>query len=897
MSKASTAAARRSRSLGAIRNFGSRAEGSFPVPPENVFAEAMPGILFLTALPEQAFVSSADEARIVALVGSLLVLLVLCILARAVSKRFGLPDAITLVAAGALVGVLAERYEALAPIGEMVVTPAVVFFILLPTLVFHSAYGMDVRALRENLGPSLILAIPGLLLSTAIIGGIMYWSVPMFGVRLSWPEALLLGSILSATEPGAVLNMFERVGAPKRLNVLVEGESLFNDATAIALSRVLLGIMATGVVGSAFWYGVGQLLFVFAGGLLLGWTLALVAGMVVGAVEGDALVEITVTSVLAYLSFYLGEQTFGVSGVMAVVAAGLVIGGWGRAKISPSISDYLSDYWEYFAGLANWLVFILVGLTVDLGALVDSLPILVWIVVAMFLSRALAIYTLLPMANRLTGADPVDRGYQTVLLWGGVRGGIALAIALSLPESVPSRELIISLTTGAVLVSLITQMFTIERVVRYFRLDQPTVSDRLARLEAQIAARQRALDQIPELQGGGLFSRTVAAEMEKRTVEGLEREREALGRLRSEGLDRNEERRLLYLRCFAAERHQYYRMLSVGHLSERAYRNLSHSLDLQIEGVRHEGRIPEFTLHPPSGERVETMLYRVLERVPGLRNHVERLRAKRAARDYEVAWARYRGDERALADLSRLAENIGARPEVVEELRAFYSYWYEQARSRLDQTAELFPEFVATAQRRLADRLALQAGEDEIRERVVAGTIPEGVAKGMLADMRAELATLRANRPEKLVVGPEELLKKVPFFRELPLQEFRRVSERLRLRTAPTGDRIVTQGRPGSALYLIARGVVRVTRQDDGAVHDVATLMAGDFFGEMALLHGGARTATCRAVTPCALYELRRDDLEVVCEVCPEMRQALQEADRVRRDELAALGSAIADPV
>jgi len=857
----------------------------------------MPGTLLLIGLPAQLPASSPDEARLVAVVGSVLVLLLLCIFARAVSKRFGLPDAVTLVAFGASARVLADRIDVLAPLGEMVVTPSVVFFVFLPTLVFHSAFSLDARALRENLAPTLALAIPGLLLSTAVIGGIMYWSGPMFGLHLGWPEALLLGSILSATEPVAVINMFSRVGAPKRLSVLVEGESLLNDATAIALSRVLLGIMATGVVGNALWYGVTQLLFVFAGGLLVGWILALLAGLVLGAVYGDTLVEITVTTILAYLAFYLGEQTFGVSGVMSVVAAGIVIGGWGRAKISPSVSDYLNDYWEYFAGLSNWLIFLLVGLTVDLGALVDAIPVLAWVVVAMFLARALAIYTLLPAANRLTGGEAIPRGYQTVILWGGVRGGIALAIALSLPESVPSRDLIISLTTGAVLVTLVVQMFTIERVVRYFRLDRPTVSDRLAKLEAQIAARQRALDEIPQLQGGGLFSRTVAAEMEKRTRRALEREREALAELRAEGLDRDEERRLLYLRCFAAERHQYYRMLSLGHLSERAYRNLAHSLDLQIEGVRHEGKIPEFTLHPPSGERVETMLYRVFERIPGLRAFIERLRAVRAARDYEVAWARFRGDERALEDLSVLADNIGASEEVVEELRAYYSYWYEAARARLDQTAELFPEFVSTAQRRLANRLALQAGEDEIRERVLAGTIPEGVAKAMLTEMREELAGLRASRADKLLVGPEELLKKVPFFQRLPLEEFREVSKRLRLRTAPTGDRIVTQGRSGSTLYLIARGVIRVTREEGAVVHDVATLMAGDFFGEMALLHGGSRRATCRAVTPCALYELRRDDLDAVLEVCPEMRQALEEAARVRREELEALGSAVGDPV
>ncbi len=563
----------------------------------------MPGIPLLIGSPAQVVDATPDEARLIAIVGSVLVLLLLCVIARAVSRRFGLPDAVTLVAVGAVAGLLAERFAPLGALGEMVVTPSVVFFVFVPTLVFNSAFSMDARALRENLAPTLTLAIPGLLLSTTVIGGILYWSVPLFGVSLAWPEALLLGSILSATEPVAVVSMFARVGAPKRLSVLVEGESLFNDATAIALSRVLLGIMATGAVGNPFFHGLTEFLLLFSGGVLVGWALALAAGFVLGAVHGDTLVEITITTLLAYLAFYLGEHTFGVSGVMAVVMAGIVMGGWGRAKISPSVSDYLSDYWEYFAGLANWVIFLLVGLTIDLGSLVDSLPILVWVVGAMFLARALAIYTLLPVANRLTGAEPVDRGYQTVILWGGVRGGIALAIALSLPASVPNRDLLITLTAGAVLVSLITQMFTIERVVRFFRLDQPTLADRLAKLEAQIAARQRALDEIPDLQGGRLFSRTVAAETEERTRRALEREREALAELRAAGLDRAQEQRLLYLRCFAAERHQYYRMLSLGHLSERAYRNLAHSLALQIEAVRHEGRIPEFTLLRASGWR------------------------------------------------------------------------------------------------------------------------------------------------------------------------------------------------------------------------------------------------------------------------------------------------------
>lgn len=211
----------------------------------------------------------------------------------------------------------------------------------------------------------------------------------------------------------------------------------------------------------------------------------------------------------------------------------------------------------------------------------------------------------------------------------------------------------------------------------------------------------------------------------------------------------------------------------------------------------------------------------------------------------------------------------------------------------MDQTAELFPEFVAATQERLADRLALHAERNAIEEKAHAGIIPHGVAAVMLDEMARELRALRASQAAKLAVDPAELLKKVPFFQGIPTDEFQTVATRLRRRTAPAGDSIVKQGETGSSLFLVARGVVRVSRQDGKMTRDVATLMTGDFFGEMVLLHGGGRTATCRAVTLCALYELRREDLEEVLATCLTMKHALEEADLRRRAELRHSGAAI----
>jgi CPA1 family monovalent cation:H+ antiporter len=179
----------------------------------------------------------------------------------------------------------------------------------------------------------------------------------------------------------------------------------------------------------------------------------------------------------------------------------------------------------------------------------------------------------------------------------------------------------------------------------------------------------------------------------------------------------------------------------------------------------------------------------------------------------------------------------------------------------------------------------LHAEHEAIEEKAHSGMIPEGVAQVMLAELAQELRDLRASQVKHLRVEPEELLRKVPFFQGLPTEAFLPVAERLRRRPAPAGEVIVRQGSDGNSLFLVARGVIRVSRRDGGRRRDLATLMAGDLFGEAALLHGGGRNANCRAVTPCALYELRREDFEAVVAVSPDIREAVEEADRRRKTQ------------
>ena len=762
------------------------------------------------------------------------------------------------------------------------------------TLEIGADHDRDARALRENLTGVLTLAVPGLLLSTGLIAALVVLATP-----LGWLEAMLLGSILSATEPVSVIRLLRRIGAPKRLTILVEGESLFNDATALVLAKIFTGFLLTGAVanGTLFQGGV-DFVVVFFGGLFVGWASAVLVGMILGLVDANAFIEVTLTTVLAYVSFLLAEEVLGVSGVMATVVAGMLIGGWGKAKISPSIADYLERFWGYMAMVANALIFLMVGLAVDLGALAESFPLLLVVIAAMLVSRAVVVFGLVPSIGRLPDYDVIGRGHQMVMFWGGLRGALALAVALSLPDLGRNvagfgdlNQVIVALVMGAVLFSLLAQGLTIEALVRRFELHVPPLSDRLARLEGLISAKRRTVQRIPELETGGLFSPRISEQLRSQCEGQIEEMRGELDELREEYLDIGQERRLLYLRSLGEENTLYYQMFSRGHLTERAYRGLVHSIELQTEGIRHQGRLPEFTLFPPTGERLESTVHRFLAQIPGLGRLAERLRAERTARDYETAWARSQGSTHAMQALEKLTEVHAARPEVMEELRATYSYWGEKARDRIDQSAEQFPEFVASAQERLAKRMVLHAEREAIEEKARAGMIPEGVAEAMLEDLAAQLREVRASQPAKLTVGPEELLKNVPFFADMPESEFSTVAAKLRRRTAPAGEVIVRQGGSGSSLFLVARGVIRVSRLDGGESTDLATLIAGEFFGEMALLHGIRRTATCRAMTPCALYELRRDDIDVVQQACPEMRRALVEADAQRSARLRAAPS------
>lgn len=825
------------------------------------------------------------SSHIADMVGSIIALLLLAVAILAFTKKTRLPFTVILVVVGMGLSALAghSTYDP-ASLQRLELSPELILYVFLPTLIFESTLNLDTRQLRHNLGAILTLAVPGLLLSTALIGGIVWLATP-----IPLAPALLLGAILSATDPVAVVALFRQLGAPERLTVLVEGESLFNDATAIVLARILIGVMAAGTVsGEVIGGGIVDFFLLFFGGLLTGVMLGYLISFVLGLIESDPFIEITLTTVLAYLSFLLAEEVLHVSGVMATVGAGLILGGWGRAKISPSVRVYLEHFWEQMAFLATALIFLMLGLKVELSALWDSLDLIGWVIVAMLLARAAIIYGLMPLVGRIPGAKRVSLAYQTVMFWGGLRGAIAIAIVLSLP-AFPYAETFVVLVMGAVLFSLLVQGLSIESLVKYLRLDKLPLIDRLALLERNLNAGQRALQRIPQLQAGGLFSAPIAQRLLQRCEASMAEAKHHIDHLRHHEMHERQETALLYLRALSEEKQFYQDMYAKGHLTEGAFRELVLVLILQIDAIRFHGEFEH--IHSHRVRRVmEHGLYRFLERFQALGPVAERLRMARLIRNYEEEWGHYQSSGRVLEYLAEIDALESIPSEVIETVRGHYLHWHELARKQIDQVSEQFPEFVSSMQERLGKRVLLLAEAEATREQEERGLLPHGLSESLLGDIDHRLNSLRGQSEARLHINAEELLRKVPLFHSLPAGILHYIIDKLHPHTREGNETIIKQGELGDSLFLIARGVVRVSREEGGTLRDHGTLMAGDFFGEMALLHHNSRNASVRTVTPCQFYELQRRDLEEVMHKYPELRERIEQVDAERRQTLHSDG-------
>jgi monovalent cation:H+ antiporter, CPA1 family len=353
------------------------------------------------------------------------------------------------------------------------VSSATFIYVFLPLLVFEAGIATDVRRVIEDAAPILLLAIVATLVTTAMIGFALW---PIAGVPLV--VCLLLGAAVATTDPAAVIAIFRDVGAPGRLTRLVEGEALLNDAAAIALFAVLLGMIIAARepnIGS----GLGEFFLSFVGGGLLGVAAGRALLWVIPWVGEDRLAEGTLTLALAYGVFIVADRLFHVSGVVAVLGSGLTVSALGRSRIAPNNWSFLSDLWDQIAFWARSLVFVLASILVPrlLGHIdLHDLGLLAVLVAAAFVSRILVLFLLMPPLEYLKLTQPISAAYKLAMAWGGLRGALTLVLALAVTENRGLDPLIqrfvAVLATGFVLFTLFVNGTTLRLVIALLGLDR-----------------------------------------------------------------------------------------------------------------------------------------------------------------------------------------------------------------------------------------------------------------------------------------------------------------------------------------------------------------------------------------------------------------------------------------
>lgn len=498
------------------------------------------------------------------------VLLIVALVAM-VARRIKLPYTVALVLAGLAI--------ALQDTLQIELTPELVLALFLPPLVFEAAFHLRLDQLRANLTPILALAIPGVLLSTALVGALLSG----FGI-LPLPAALLFGALIAATDPVAVIAVFRAVGAPKQLTVLVEGESLFNDGTAIVIFHIMLAYVIEGAISPV--EGVIDFFVVALGGVVIGLVLGYIAAEVIGRID-DYLIEITVTTVAAYGSYLIAES-FHMSGVLAVVMAGLVIGNVGPRGMSPTTRIVLINFWEYLAFLANSFVFILIGMNVEYDELLQFLvPALVAVVVVL-VARVITVYGLGSILRLLRRG--VDTSHLHVMVWGGLRGAVSLALVLSIPLEVVERRQLLAMSFGVVLFTLLAQATTIPAVLARLGLtSKRQMPFEYERIQGELLATRSAGRHIDRLyQEGALLPvawETVKAEVDQRQETLSDRLRELLEEhpeLRHQVVS------LARIEVLRAQRAALDELAREGLLSDEALSELESEIDTALENPNHD---------------------------------------------------------------------------------------------------------------------------------------------------------------------------------------------------------------------------------------------------------------------------------------------------------------------
>ncbi len=780
-----------------------------------------------------------------------------------IAERMGLPLPTVVAVSGLAIGSLSamsgmtftglalDAYDAWF-VENLAINSQSLLYIFLPPLLFEMALAVDVRRLFEDLPVVMLMAVVAVVAATLLVGG------ALFAVSGVTPIAcLLLGATISTTDPAAVITIFKNLGAPKRLLVILEGESLLNDAAAIALFTILIAALAPGAsitIGGS----VLAFLYTFSLGAFGGFLLAYLFALVYPWLKGSALAETSLTVALAYAAFLTTELALGASGVVGVVIAGLATAVIGDVRMGPRNWPLVTTVWSQIGFWANGLI-LLIGALLAPGFLINlefsAIGYLIVVVIAAFAARALILFAMLPAISGLGITPSLSQRQKTLIWWGGVRGAVTLILTLSLAETTAleedERSLLGALGCGFVLVTLLVNAASLARVTHWLGLDRLSKSDRRLREHIVAATMAEGRDHLLNLAGRRGVDQEVLSDIEAAYQIRLD---EAENPDASVPAPLGERLRLGLTILASQEKRLVRRRFEDGVIGVTTTGILRTQADRLADATRLRGREGyEMTMTAllafPRWFRLLLFLQRWLR--------LERPLARLLARRFDVLVE----TESALQDLcmfnaDRMANLIGEDSR--DNLQRLLDKRAGLVTAELEALELQYPQYAKALRIAALQRIGLRWEEARYGRLFRDGVVGDELHRSLTSHAGRLIQQSRARPHLDMGLDPQELIAAVPLFRDLDARNRRWLGRRLKSHLVAPGEKVVARGERGYEMYFIASGALEVQVSPEPV-----KLKTGDFFGELAILGPARRrNADVVALGFCRLLVLRRRDVK-----------------------------------
>jgi monovalent cation:H+ antiporter, CPA1 family len=792
---------------------------------------------------------------VISLVGIVAALFIVISLSEPLADRTRLPYTVVLAIIGVLIGTgavfLIENSRDIVELPPEIeafgfrIRASVFLYVLLPTLLFQVALGLNLRRMADDWVPILVMAVLAVVVATFAIG----FALTPF-TTLPLVACLMLGAIVATTDPSAVVSIFRNVAAPQRLSRIVEGESLLNDAAAIALFGFFLTFVMLGVPNPTARDALVDFPLLILGGLGTGWFLARLWMPVLAWLERFPLAQISLSVALPYVTYLVADQGLGVSGVIAVVMAGMTLNHMAPGRLSPANLENLREIWEVLAHWAGALIFLLAALLVPRllrDIQINDIYLIGIVILAATAARLFMLYIVLPLLTSLRLSPRVDGPYRVAILWGGLRGAVTLALALAVTENVRvpadiKREVGI-LATGFTLFTLLVQGTTLRWVVSLLGLAKLAPLDRALSNQVIAVALENVREVVANTANRHELTRDIVRSEAKRFAERLDSAMQAA----SDEIPDRDRITLGLVALAGRERDMILDAFKERQISARLAERMLSDADRLIERTRNGGRdayrsTGRMSLAQGGWYRLATRLHNRL--------HLSGPLARMTADRFEILL----NQRLTLRDLHSYIDGKIRRihgRRVADLLHEILSRREEETQTALDGLRLQYPGYAEEIERRFLRRTSLRLEEQEYDILFADGLIGKELHTNLKQELAAKRLRVEARPALDLAVQKVELVRQFPLFSGMDDKQRERLAGSLKARYVQPGEVLMRKGETPREVCFIASGAVEVE-----TAGQKSRLGRGDMFGQLSLLSRQTRRTQVTAISHSTLLVL-----------------------------------------